>query len=259
MAEDRGRVLGDQALDVALRDLRPEFPPTPDLAAVVQARIQQGEPGRSAPRVRLALLLGAALVLLTAGAALAGALGVGPLRILFSSGPLPSANVPNTPLGVRASLGEPVDPPELPGMVAMPLMAPAGIGEPDEAYLSDIGIASLVWNPGPGLPEVHGTGIGLLVMEIPGSLEPSLVEKVVIESRAHLDHVTVAGVPGYWISGAPHVLRYLAPDRDREVTSRLVEDALVWELAGTVFRIESRLGMDEVLRLADSFAAWPSD
>lgn len=248
----------DDRLDVLLREARPAFPPSPDLAAAVARRLAASAAGPAAPaatgrrpRWRVALLLAATLVLaLGVGAVAAGALGIGPLRIWFSDAPLPST-VPGTALGTRLALGERVSLDEA-RSGGPPLLVPAGIGEPDEAYRTATGIVTLLWGPGDGLPHTGRDGVTLLVMAIPGDLDADLVSKIVVESRAAVAPVTVRGRDGFWISGAPHVLRLLDPTGGEvRVTSRLAGDTLAWGENGTVYRIETPLGRDRALELAN--------
>ncbi len=59
---------------------------------------------------------------------------------------------------------------------------PAALGEPDEVYSSRAGeVISLVYASREDLPELGGTGIGLLVQQINGSLERERIEKLVVE------------------------------------------------------------------------------
>jgi hypothetical protein len=253
------RPLQADALDRLLVSLEVAFPPTPDISGAVAERLAHPAGGRATRRspLRLALLAAVVVLLLAAGAVAAGAFGVGPLRILFGDA-LPSPNVPGTPLGTRLSLGERLTLAEAAANDDLQLHMPAGLGEPDEVYLSDIGIVSMLWAPRDGLPAMAGSGVGLLLMEIPGDLDPGLVSKVVVESRASVEPVTLRGTDGFWISGAPHVFRYFAPDgEDGAVTSRLVGDALVWQERDAVIRIESGVGRDATLALAASVTDWP--
>jgi hypothetical protein len=242
----------DDRLDQLLSAARPAFPPTPDLAAGVVTRL--GVPGRSSLRTRLrgprlALALAVLLGLIVgAGAVAAGAFGVGPLRILFTTDPLPSA----APLGSRLGLGERVSLDEALRGDGPALLAPESLGPPDEAYRSAAGIVTMLWRAGADLPAIGTSDVALLVMAIPGDLDPDLVTKVVVESRATLEPVVVRGRDGFWISGAPHLLRYFDPSgADATVTSRLVGDALVWDEGGTVYRIETDLGRDRAIGFAE--------
>ncbi len=242
------RTLDDAILDRLLTDAAAAiaWPPTPalDLRAATPRR----------PVVRRALLVAIAALLLTAGAALAaGALGIGPLRILFTDA-LPSPNVSDTPLATRLALGARTtiaDP-----TIKVALLEPGGLGPPDEVYRSVDGRqVSLVWGVRDGLPATGGSRIGLLAMFLSGDIEPDLIQKLVIESRVTIQQVTVRGHPGYWISGAPHVLRYNATVGEGLERTRLVGDVLVWDEGGTVVRLESGLGRDASIALAETMRA----
>jgi hypothetical protein len=233
------RLLTDAATAIA-------WPATPsiDLRAASRPR----------PVVRRALLVAVAALLLTAGVALAaGALGIGPLRILFTDA-LPSPNVSDTPLATRLALGTPTslsDP-----VIKVALLEPDRLGAPDEVYRSVDGRqVSLVWGVRDGLPATGGSRIGLLAMFLSGDLDPDLVQKIVIEARVSIQPVTVRGHPGYWISGAPHVLHYAATVGDGLERTRLVGDVLVWDEGGTVVRLESALGRDASIALAETMRA----
>jgi hypothetical protein len=140
----------------------------------------------------------------------------------------------------------------------LPLAVPAVLGDPDEVYVSATGIVSMLWAPRDGLPAMPRTGAGLLLMAIPGDLDAGMVSKIVVESRASVAPVTVGGADGFWISGAPHVFRYLLPGGgDGSVTSRIVGDALVWQEGEVVLRIESAAGRDATIGLAESMTDWP--
>lgn len=259
MADRSSIGLDHASLETLLAGTPVEFPPSPDLVRPVLHRLRTPTSRRPRGSIRPALVLAAVLaLLLAAGTVAAGAFGIGPLRILFSEEPLPSVNVPDTPLGTRLALGRRVTAAEAASVADVPLQVPSALGSPDETYVSELGIVTLLWASDADLPALGGTDIGLLLMVIPGDLDPDLVTKVVVESRATLEPTMVDGGDAFWISGAPHVLRYFQPDgSDGAVTSRLVGDALVWERPGAVLRIESALGRDATLMLAESMRAWP--
>jgi hypothetical protein len=122
------------------------------------------------------------------------------------------------------------------------------LGPPDAAFAGrPEGGVSLVWAPRPGLPAIEGTGAGLVLTAFPSSGPPSM-EKL-LAAGADLDPVTVGGVPGYWIAGAPHVLAYLGPDGE-DLTARLAGNTLLWSDGRTTYRLESALGRDEAVRHA---------
>lgn len=252
----------DPGLEAALVDLGRQlaYPATPALSRQVAERL---DPARQRPRPRafagffsrparraVALALTALLVL--AGAAVGLAIGLRGLPITFGTPPTP--NVPDTPLGVRAALGDPVSLEDVPREASVEVRLPAGLGEPAEAYLEAAGTRlSLLWPADEQLPPIGGSRIGLLMQAFEGRLEPELVGKIVQESGADVRAVDVDGAPGYWISGEPHVLRWVAPGGGvAEERTRLVNDVLVWQEGTTVYRIESAVGFAETLRLAES-------
>lgn len=236
-------------LDAALADLAPavEFPPTPVLRAAVAERLVAPRRRRWLAPLPRALVLAVLGLLLLATAAAALVLAVPGLRLTFVP-ELPTASVPTDPLGARLALGAavPVD--------DVADLAPAALGPPDEAYaIGDRAIVSLVYVASDELPGLDGTGIGMLVQAIDGALEREQVAKLAVETGVSVTHVDVNGAAGYWITGPPHLLRYLGPDgEERSEATRLVGDVLVWERAGTLHRIESGVGLAETLRIAGS-------
>lgn len=233
--------LHDLATDVA-------FPDTPDLWPAVSAGLVR--PGRrwwwSTPLPRAAGLALVGVLVLTAAVA-AVTLALPGLRISLVPG-LPIASVPADPLATRLALGHPIDP----GSVDAAL--PAGLGVPDEAYADAArSVVSLVYHAHDRLPEVPGTGIGLLIQQIDGTLGDQEVQKLVVSGAATVTAVEVDGAMAYWIHGAPHLLRYTGPDgEERTEMTRLVGDALVWERDGVVYRIESGLGREATISIAES-------
>ena len=239
-------------LGTALLDLADEvaFPATPDLRGAVLARL--GEPAPRA-RTRLAwprsLVLATIALLLIAAAAAAAVLVLPGLRLTLVP-TLPPASVPADGLATRLVLGERVQ------LGAVNARAPSVLGEPDEVYVTNDGeVVSLVYESGGELPELAGTGIGLLVQRISGSLERDRIEKLAQELGVAVTAVQVDGADGFWIDGRPHLIRYLGPSGDeRSEMTRLAGDTLVWQRGGFLYRIESGLGLAETRRIAESIA-----
>ena len=167
-------------LERELLELGPavEFPPTPDLANTVRARIvREGirprrwyELGGSMP-VRRSGLLALVALLALAGAVVAGSLGIGPLRILFVE-QLPSPAATGTP-GVSPGAGLPLGravtladaQAELPFTLVLPTAE--GLGTPDALYLDDrpaAPVVNVVWGATAERPaQVPGSDVGLLL------------------------------------------------------------------------------------------------
>ena len=233
----------DDRLEVALRELGAEiaFPPTPDLRAGVAERIAAGSGRRwwQTPLPR-ALVLAVIVTLLLAAtvAALPG------LRIVF----VPSPSVVAEPLGDRLALGEPVTP----STVAVAI--PSALGVPDEAYvMGDDEVLTVLYRTTDQLPPLAASDVGLLVQRIAGSLDRDAVEKLVPEVGSTVTRVEVSGADAFWITGPPHVIRYITPaGGERAEATRLVGDVLVWERDGALYRIESALGLEQTLRIAET-------
>lgn len=269
----------DPDLEAALADLReavawPTAAPAapsgaPDLATRVRVRIEAAprarEVGRGLRPVRRGLVLALAAVLLLVAVAAAVGLGLPGLRILFAPGP-PPAVPPSTPapsgvpgpLGSDLGLGEPVDPSRIAGRLGFEPVLPAdpSLGPPERAYLAG-GRLTLVYPARPGLPPTLAPGIGLLVTEFEGRVDGGWLEKSVHQGST-VEPLTVHGQPGYWITGAPHFLLYEAPNGAAlEESRRIVGDVLIWREGDLTIRLETALGRDATLRLAENMGGVP--
>ena len=251
--------MDEARLDAALRELAPDvaFPSTPDVRPVITERLTRPRASWWArPRWRLSFGAAVGATLLIAATAAAIALGLPGLRIIFVPDAAPSAVA--TPgsrlgLGVATTLEEAAE--EFDGELALP----AAIGPPDEVYLAvDGSLVSLVYHADDELPGLADSAIGLLVMEVSGTVDRDQVEKLVPETGASVIPVEVDGAPGYWIEGDPHVMRYRDPAGETaEIVTRLVGDVLVWQRGDVLYRIETALGYAETLRIAESMAPGP--
>jgi hypothetical protein len=280
------RAMPDDALGAALQELgrAVAFPSAavsgaPDIAMRVRVRIVETGAGRAAavrgrrafgwrparPMRRSLIFALAALLIL---AAIAGAVGFGlpGLRIIFgplptpSLSPSPSLSVSPSPtplvpppVGASLSLGAPLPLDEIEGLVDFDLILPPdpAIGPPDASFLADERVA-LVWATKPGLPETNASGIGLVLNEFPGTTDRGFYQKVLTQQTT-VTPVTVNGLEGYWLTGAPHFFMWV--DRDgaqRFDEGRVVGDTLIWTSGETTYRLESALGKDAAIRLAES-------
>jgi hypothetical protein len=111
---------------------------------------------------------------------------------------------------------------------------------------------SLVYGPEGQLAPTPESGVGLLLTEFRGDLEPELIGKLAAEGTI-VEEVTVNGSPGVWLEGAPHAFFY-RDDRGeiREETLRLAANTLLLERGSLLVRIESELTKAETLRVAES-------
>ena len=276
MAEQRLLQLADDELGAALRGLAPTVawpdvrlaPDGPDLATRVRVRLGAAPPARrgSTWRLRPALVLALVALLVLAAVAGAVAFGVPGIRLIFGdpgASPPPAVASPTAPASGGASalpagssidLGAQVDPATLADRVDFPVLFPSdpALGPPDAAYVSRRDEVALVWAPSDDLPPTVEPDIGLLIMQFRGSVTPEPIGKM-ISSGTVVEPVQVGEASGYWITGDPHVLFYMSPDGDYvEEGRRWVGDALIWQRGAQTYRIETSLGRDEAIRIAES-------
>ena len=285
MAESRQplNAISDETLGHALRELGAAVAfPSPsgeggqtDVAARARARIVALDvrpAGRGGIRrwfgfagrpMRRGLVLAVAALLVLAAVAGAVGLGLPGLRIIFGDLPSPSptasrpaasppASVSPAPLGSDLGIGTALPLADVERLAGFDLVLPPDeIGPPDVAYLAGER-AALVWATRPELPPTQAPGVGLLISEFRGHVDPGYFNKV-LDGGTRLMRVTVNGSPGYWIEGDPHFFYYVGPDGEPvDDTHRVVGDVLMWSAGEVTYRIESGLGMEAAIRLAES-------
>jgi hypothetical protein len=262
--------LSDVALEAALIDVGRviDFPPEPNIAPAVYRRIREVQapvrrPGlleRLVPRrpLRRALVLAIALLVLAASGAVAGLLGVPGLKLIFRPHATPSVKVTHapSPIGVNLGLGSRTTFGEAAGKAAFHPLVPdtAGLPRPVVYFYPQPsgGRVSFVYAAGPELPRTRETGVGLLLTEFLGIQNRDFLQKTVYEG-GHVEDVTVAGKPGFWISGAPH--QVMMADRFGQPfpeTLRLAGNTLVWQDGDLTLRIEGRFDKQRALAIARS-------
>ena len=239
------------------------WPPTPDIRAIVLARLEREGirhvaggsdvglvPGRARGRaLRLGRALAVAVItlLLIAGAATALGYRLPGLDILFVE------HLP--PAGTGLDLGAPTTIADAVAPGGPRVLVPSVLATPDTVFVLGSGdqrIVTLVWRATSGQGTLGDSDLALTVMAVPGDLDEGLVHKV-IGSGTTLEPVSIGGSRGWWISGAPHDLVILRPDGTAGVLrSALAGDTLVFSRDGTLYRLESALGRDATIAVADS-------
>ena len=282
--------LSEPELEAALRDLGralawPTVEPetTSDPAARARRRIEAAgtrPTGRSwwarpgGRRLGSSVGLAAAAVLLVAAIAAAIGFGLPGIRIVFGPGatsspvsiapsasphasaslptPTPSSAPSAGPLGWSLGLGDPM--PVATAMQAVDFavrLPPASFGPPATAWSLD-GRLSLVWPAGPGRPALREPGIGLILTEFRGSVDPGYFQKV-LEPGTTIETVRVGSSTGYWISGEPHTIVFVNEHGDPVFDSRrIVGDTLLWADGDVTYRLETGLGRDAAIALAEA-------
>jgi hypothetical protein len=269
-------------LERALADLAAalEFPPTPDLAAAVTARLGEAPaaaPAPPSPAVRArrwlagltgwrrlaaaglaVVLLAAAVLVASPGTREAVARRLGLRGIGVELGGPPPPTVTTTPGGrLELGLGDRVTLEEARRRVDWPVLVPAaaGLGRPDAVYVNEAvpsgGRVDLVYRARPGLPPSPFTDVGLLITEFQGQPTPEFLKKVT--AMGVVEQVTVGGEPGYWFSGEPHFFTYRdAAGTLREEQTRLAGNTLIWQRGDLTLRLEGELPKEEAIRIAES-------
>jgi hypothetical protein len=264
-------------IEWALADLAAslEFPPTPDLAAAVSARLERAPaPAPARPRRwwpaglagwrRLAVaglaavLLAAAVLVASPGTreAVARRLGLRGIGVRIGGPPPPTATTsPGNRLDL--GLGPRVALEEARRQVDWPVLVPAAAGfqRPEAVFVSRTmpagGRVDLVYRARPGLPASPFTDAGLLITEFQGRPTPEFLKKVAV--MGVVEEVTVGGEPGYWFSGEPHFFTYVdAAGEFREERTRLAGNTLIWQRGDLTLRLEGQLPKEQAIRIAES-------
>jgi hypothetical protein len=102
------------------------------------------------------------------------------------------------------------------------------------------------------MPDTEEPGVGLLLTELRGSVDKDFFGKM-IGGGTMLTPVTVDGSTGYWIAGALHDFFYLDANGQVVVDGRrVVGDTLIWTRGSITFRLETSLGREAAIRIAET-------
>jgi hypothetical protein len=245
-------------LELQLLALRDDvaWPPTPDLATAVQARVareaqervRRGRPAWLPGRLVPALV--AVLVALIAFGALLAAspsvratlrdwLGIGSVRIARVQRLPDLSPARQLELGRRATVAQ------ANAHLGSPIATVRALGRPNAIYVSD-GLparVSLVYAARPGLPAARA-GVGALLDQLQGDATP-FIEKFVA-GGVPITPVRVNGERGYFI-GSPH-----AVSLPSELRPRMAGNTVVWLHDAVTYRLETKLGRAAAVRLAET-------
>ncbi|MEW6224362.1 MAG: hypothetical protein AB1627_07005 [Chloroflexota bacterium] len=132
---------------------------------------------------------------------------------------------------------------------------PSALPPPDTAWELGAGerrIVTLAYRATGDQGTLAGSDLALTVMAVPGSVDERLITKLVGPGGT-VEPVSVDGSPGWWIAGAPHEILVFRPDGEvGVVTSALAGDTLLFAREGTLYRIETTLGRDATIAIAES-------
>jgi hypothetical protein len=233
-----------------------EYPPTPDLAAAVAARLVEPAPVRRRASRRLVLAFAIALVALAAGILAASPSARSAIEDLFGLKGAAVREVQSPPpagRGAALALGRATTLAAAQRHVRFPILAPAALGQPDEVWRSTAapgGVVTLLYRPRSGLPASRVSGVGALLVELDGRVVPEFVQKMAPVGTVR--HVRVNGQPGLWVPGAHDVIYRTANGSVTFLPTRLAGNTLLWNHGDLLLRLESGLNEQQALRIASS-------
>jgi hypothetical protein len=252
---ERLRSMSDDDLGAALSALEIGWPPAPDLAPVVMARVSTQAPPSMVrlplSRTKRIMLIAAATVLLLAGAAVAA-------KVIIDLGAVVLDVAPNRP-GLLptpsiAPTGEPVTLEEAASLLGRDVPIPERLGRPDRVWADEVftevgkvARVTLAWRARPDLPEVSDTRYGAVLMVFEG--DANLASKDVYADTGVLRFETVDGVDYYWTSGT-HLLELLTSEG--VVSVRVEGNVLLWRDGPFTIRLETALPRAEAMKIAGS-------
>ena len=254
MNDDRDLERLEQLLRQAAADLRDAYPPTPPIAASVRRELASRRPrpvlhlrGRLIRAVALAAAAFAVLLLISPDVreAVARFFGLETVRIERIS-------TPPAPTGTPPAIQQTIQPAnQLAGLttllevqakakfdIRLPTYPP-GLGQPTRVYFQDFGFGHQVILVYPDFVLfqaegiIYGKGVG---------------------GGTVIEEVKVGGLPGLWLSGSPHLIQIQSPDGSyREESGRIIDgNVLAWETRDVTYRLETKLSLEEALRIAES-------
>ena len=164
-----------------------------------------------------------------------------------------SAGAPPT-AGAQRNLGSPIPVSDAVVLDRPRVLVPASMPTPDAAYVIGAGdrrIVTLAWRAEPGQARLPSSDLALTVMAVPGDIDDSLIKKIATPDTS-VALVSVNGDRGWWISGAPHELLIERPDGQvGSIPAAIAGDTLVFARDGTLYRLESSLGRDATVAIAE--------
>jgi hypothetical protein len=234
------------------------YPPTPALAAAVRARVEAEPARRRRVPARRTLALALATLLVLAAAAVAASpdlrhsvlewLGLRSVRI---------ERVPRLPhlppgrAGGGLGLGQRTTLAAARARVGFRVLVPADA--PEEVYVASSppgGRVTLAYRPRRGLPRARGTGAGLLITELRGRQDATLIDKS-LGPATSITRVRVGADPGVWIAGTPHEFAFVdARGQVRAENLRLAGNTLVWRHGDVLLRLEADVSESRALAIA---------
>lgn len=220
----------EQALVALGREL--EFPPAPNLAPRVRARLARRRRGFAWRLVAVAM----AAVAVAVGAALAVPQARSAILRFFHLGGATIVRVETLPPArerpLAANLGRRVPIHRVYLEIGIDPRLPRDDDSVSHGYVSGEVVSFVL--------RVHGKTVLLTELRGAGLVKKAAIEETRVEPVKVNDHV------GYWIAGRRHVVEIL------ETPPRLAGNVLIWEDGNVTLRLEGPLSKDDALEFARS-------
>jgi hypothetical protein len=240
-----------------------DYPPTPPIAERVGRSLQEGIAPRGrglrAPRLRVALIVAAALLLLAAGATAAVPSARHAVLDFLGLRGETVQRIPSLPENVRAKpswhLGRPMTLEAAEEALSFSPLLPTSLGEPNGVFVSSEvpgSALTLTYAPRPGVPHARLTGVGLLVNELNGHFAPGFYGKLV-PRESKIERFGIDGNYAIWIEGL-HVF-FFKPTADHTFhigRSRLAANALLVQRGEVMVRLEAEFDKSTAVKIARS-------
>lgn len=249
----------DDDLEATLRDIgrRLDRPRPVAMATRVSARLRAPRPRPRRSFAPAMLALGLCLLVLSFGSPVVRG-AAGEFFRLRGIDIFPVPAVPSlAPLGVPVA-GERMTLDEARRRARLPVRVPGDpvLGAPDDVFVESSATSdrvTLVYRVRPGVPVSDAAGVSAMVVEVRGLVDESLLGKAA-GPGTRIEAVTVNGVRGYWLEGAPHLFFFRDPSGNiRDETLRLAGNTLVWVEDGVTLRLEAGVSRAEAIRIAATF------
>jgi hypothetical protein len=246
-----------------------DWPPTPDAATAVRDRLRADRPARRSSfriarllpsaRLRRSFAIAVAALLLLAGGVFAAVPSVRHSVLEFFG--LRGATVerrehlPPAPKQQPPAVGQRTTLAHAREVLGFEPLVPAAAGTPDAVFVDGRvpgGRLSLEYRARRDLPEAKSTGLGLLVDEFRGDLNPAYAGKMAGQAT-RIEPFTLDGERAVWVAGAPHFFFYRAPGNEfEERRLRIAQNVLLLEHGRLLVRLEGAFGRARAIELARS-------
>jgi hypothetical protein len=258
MTERLGRLDDDalgRAMTATVREI--DWPAAPDLAGRVSEvlRDQQRHPSLARPRLSLprrrrTRLLVATGVLLLAAAAVAA-------KVVIDLGALTIDTIPGRPTSLPSAvadgptLGHPATLNEAEKEAGFAAHLPEALGAPDAITVDTTQDGTkivLAWAASDSLPAIDGLPWGSVLYEFRG--EAAMASKLIFTEGNEFKHLEIDGRDAWWITGE-HELDLVTGDGTYS-RFRVTGNVLLWDVGGTVLRLETSLDQADAVQIAES-------